>query len=462
MSEATEATEAAQTPSALNQASDAATDGPAAIPKTPEAAESPAPADAADTPETSETPDRTLRLTSTGTALGLSSIACVILAYAFGYPAFAALGSAGLVILLCVIPLTARNAPVELSREVYPLRVARGETAVGLLTVRNQSPTWGQRLSAQERVGHREIPVRIGQLPPHAAVEVRYELPTARRGVIDVGPLRWDRTDPLGLVRRRSALPGTAVLHVHPAVHRFPLGTAAQNAQGEQARTDLALEGSITFHTLREYVPGDDLRRIHWRASAHRGELMVRQNIDVTPPKATIVLITDAALYPNPDDFEHAVDVAASAAVGAVRAGQAVSLWTTGGLRLSANGAPEESMLFLDRLAGVALLSAKPAKSGDRTGEGLRGTLERLEHAERGGVLIVVGGHPQPAEIGALTKIAGRFGLAALTRITAAEDQRSGPGRSAAGLSVIDAPTAAEICDRWERLAQAAARGGVR
>ncbi|MEY9858700.1 uncharacterized protein (DUF58 family) [Catenulispora sp. GAS73] len=436
-----------------------------------------------DTPDLPDAPpppesDRTLRLTSTGTALGLSSLAGVVLAYAFGYPAFAALGTAGLVILLCVIPLTARDAPVELHREVYPLRVARGETAVGLLTVRNQSPTWGQRLSARERVGSREIPVRIGQLPPHAAVEVRYELPTARRGVIDVGPLHWDRTDPLGLVRRRSALPGKAVLHVHPAVHRFPLGTAAQNAQGEQARTDLALEGSITFHTLREYVPGDDLRRIHWRASAHRGELMVRQNIDVTPPKATIVLITDAALYANPDDFEHAVDVAASAAIGAVRAGQAVSLWTTGGLRLSANGSPEESMLFLDRLAGVTLLSpkstrpAKAAKSTGRTGEGLADTLEHLEHAERGGVLIVVGGHPQPGEIGTLTRIAGRFGLAALTRISTPESQGPGSGsisgsgsgtaRSAAGLSIIDAPTAAEICDRWERLAQAAARGVVR
>lgn len=418
--------------------------------ESPEAPDSSRPSERPGRAERAERAERTIRLTSTGAALGLASIACTVLAYAFGYPAFACLGCAGLVILLCVIPLTARNAPIELSREVYPLRVSRGETAVGLLTVRNQSPTWGQRLSAQESVGRRQIPVRIGQLPPHAAVEVRYELPTNRRGIIDVGPLRWDRTDPLGLVRRRSALPGKAVLHVHPAVHRFPLGTAAQNAQGEQARTDLALEGSITFHTLREYVPGDDLRRIHWRASAHRGELMVRQNIDVTPPKATIVLITDAALYASSDDFEHAVDIAASAAVGAVRSGQAVSLWTTGGLRLSANGAPEESMLFLDRLAAV----------NPGTGEGLTGTLERLEHAERGGVLIVVGGHPDPAELGALTRIAGRFGLAALTRIGAAADG-SGTGR-AAGLTIIDAPTAAEVCDRWERLAHAAARGGVR
>ncbi|NUR24808.1 MAG: DUF58 domain-containing protein [Catenulispora sp.] len=303
------------------------------------------PADAATT--------RSIRLTPAGLTLGIASVAFLVLAYAFGYPAFASIGLAGLVVLAFVVPLAARHAPVEIGREIYPVRVTRGEVAVGLLTVRNGSTAWGQRLSALERLGDRDIPVRIGQLPPRGAVEIRYPLPTHRRGVIEVGPLRWDRTDPLGLIGRRSALPGTATLHVHPAVHRFPLGAAARNAHGDQARTDLAPEGSLTFHTLRDYVPGDDLRRIHWRASAHRDVLMVRQFIDVTPPRSTVLLITDAELYASPDDFEEAVDVAASAAVGAIRSGEAVALWTTGGLRLTGNGGPEDAMLFLDRLSTV-------------------------------------------------------------------------------------------------------------
>jgi uncharacterized protein (DUF58 family) len=401
-----------------------------------------------------------LRPTPTGRALAGASISLLVLAYAFGYPALAALGSAGVVVLLCVVPLAARRPPVELEREVYPLRVTRGEAAVGLLTVRNESSVRGQRLSAREHLGGREIPVRIGQLPPHGAVEIRYPLPTSRRGLIEVGPLQWDRTDPLGLIGRRTALPGTAVLRVHPVVHRFPLDAAAQHSHGEQARTDLAPEGSITFHTLREYVPGDDLRRIHWRASAHRGELMVRQNIDVTPPRATIVLITDAELYADPEDFEHAVDVAASATLDAIRSGQPITLWTTSGLRQSGNGGAEEAAGFLDQLAAVELTATTAHGSGSAAG-GLSGTIDRLEHADRGGALVVVGGVPQPRELAALSRVAGRFGVGVLARLgqrTSAE-QTAG---SSAGLTILDAATATELCDKWIRLAPALARSGAR
>jgi uncharacterized protein (DUF58 family) len=397
---------------------------------------------------------RAVRLTSAGLVLGVASVAMLVLAYAFGYPAFASIGLAGIIVLASVVPLAARHSPVEIGREIYPVRVTRGEIAVGLLTVRNGSTAWGQRLSALERLGGRDIPVRIGRLPPRGAVEIRYPLPTGRRGVIEVGPLRWDRTDPLGLIGRRSALPGTATLHVHPAVHRFPLGAAARNVHGDQVRTDLAPEGSVTFHTLREYVPGDDLRRIHWRASAHRDVLMVRQFIDVTPPRSTVLLITDAELYASPDDFEEAVDVAASATIGAIRSGEAVALWTTGGLRLTGNGGPEDAMTFLDRLATVGW---DPTPRDKRAGTGLRGTLDRLEHADRGGTLVIAGGRPEMGELGALSTIARHFGLAVLARIGPAQER--GPG---SGLTVIDAPTAAEVCERWARLAPTLSRGGAR
>ena len=397
-----------------------------------------------------------LRPTPTGWTLGVASTACVVIAYAFGYPTFAALGTAGIAALLAVVPSAARRPPVELEREVYPLRVTRGEAAVGLLTVRNGSSIRGQRLAARERLGDLEIPVRIGQLPPHGAVEIRYALPTSRRGVIEVGPLQWDRTDPLGLLGRRTALPGTAALRVHPVVHRFPLDAAAQHSHGEQARTDLAPEGSITFHTLREYVPGDDLRRIHWRASAHRGELMVRQNIDVTPPRTTVVLVTDAELYADPEDFEHAVDVAASATLGAIRSGQPVALWTTSGLRLTGNGGAEEAAEFLDRLAAVEMSPERP----DRPGGGFPGTVARLEHADRGGALVVAGGGPRAQDVAALSRAAGRFGVAVLARVGAATTERTAGGSSS--LTVLDASTAAELCDRWVRLAPALTRSVAR
>jgi uncharacterized protein (DUF58 family) len=239
---------------------------------------------------------------------------------------------------------------------------------------------------------------------------------------------------------------------VHPVVYRFPLGAAARTPHGERARTDLAPEGSISFHQLREYLPGDDLRRIHWRASAHRGELMVRQNIDVTPPSATVLLATEPAAYPDPDDFEHAVEVAASAALGAVRAGHGVALWTTGGLRLTANGGADDAVALLDRLTEVGLTP----------GAGLAATAAALEHGRRGGALVVASGRVGAPDLDAVHRAAGRFGMAVLVRCgTGAEREPAGRDRGR-GLTVVDATTAAEACERWERLAGSLLTGVVR
>jgi uncharacterized protein (DUF58 family) len=411
-------------------------------------------------------PGGPLRPTPTGWSLAVSSVAVLVLAYAFGYGMLASLGLAGLAVLAAAVPVVSKHAPVEVSRQVFPVRVARGETAVALLTIRNNSTRRHQRITARERIGDRVIPVRVGMLPASGAVEARCQLPTDRRGNIEIGPLSWDRVDPLGLLGRGATLPGTAMLHVHPAVHLFPLGAAARMAHGDKARTDLAPEGSITFHTLREYVPGDDLRRIHWRASAHRGELMVRQNIDVTPPRSTVLLVTDPDCYADPDDFEHAVDVAASAAVNGLREGQAVALWTTSGLRLLGNGAPDDVSVFLDQLAGVALVEPD---SG--TGTGIVATVSRLEHGETGGTLVVAGGHPDADGISALHRVAGRFGLAVLlragrsrasTRGTTQDSSTGSSGVRPGALTVVDGPDAGELCGMWLRLAPSLTRSGAR
>jgi uncharacterized protein (DUF58 family) len=79
---------------------------------------------------------------------------------------------------------------------------------------------------------------------------------------------------------------------------------------------------------MREYVPGDDPRMIHWPTTARTGTLMVREHVEVRRPEFTIVLDTaDAA--GTPDDFEESVDVAASLAVHAIAAGLDVVVRTT-------------------------------------------------------------------------------------------------------------------------------------
>ncbi len=82
------------------------------------------------------------------------------------------------------------------------------------------------------------------------------------------------------------------------------------------------------FVSLREYVPGDDPRLIHWPTSARLGTLMLREHVELRRPEFTVVL--DAAdTVANADDFEEMVDVVASIAVHALRNGVEVRVRTT-------------------------------------------------------------------------------------------------------------------------------------
>ena len=82
------------------------------------------------------------------------------------------------------------------------------------------------------------------------------------------------------------------------------------------------------FVSMREYVPGDDPRMIHWPTSARTGTLMVREHVEVRRPEFTVVLDT-ATSVGTPEDFEELVDVAASLAIHAIRTGLDVVVRTT-------------------------------------------------------------------------------------------------------------------------------------
>src|SRR5690606_3018218 len=119
----------------------------------------------------------------------------------------------------------------------------------------------------------------------------------------------------------------------HP-VRTVPVG-ASRSLDGV---VDAAQYGSITFHALREYVPGDDLRHVHWRTSAHVGQLMVRQHVETSLPRI-VVLVDDrtAGRSGGPGEGakfgwrEGAVEAAASGRLAALRADLRVELHLVSG-----------------------------------------------------------------------------------------------------------------------------------
>jgi hypothetical protein len=82
----------------------------------------------------------------------------------------------------------------------------------------------------------------------------------------------------------------------------------------------------LAFHALREYVPGDDLRRVHWRSSAKADTLLVRQYHESRSMHAAVVVDDDPRSYASVDELETAISVGASLAIRAMTDGFDVDL----------------------------------------------------------------------------------------------------------------------------------------
>ncbi len=232
--------------------------------------------------------------------------------------------------------VTARRARVEVSRRPSSELLAVGEEARITLAVRTDS--WDPTITRWRD----SIPASFGSAPEGTAdslvrsgvaglARTAYAVRPERRGDHVLGPLVVVREDPFGLVEMERASRGTGSVVVTPRVSPLVRSELLQ-ASGEGARHEHRMSSHPRVDELiaREYRTGDPLRRIHWRATARRGELMVRQEEQEVDPVALLLL--DTATTPDgstlvPDAvFERMVDLTASIAVHILDAGFRLTL----------------------------------------------------------------------------------------------------------------------------------------
>lgn len=108
-----------------------------------------------------------------------------------------------------------------------------------------------------------------------ADAEVELSIPTARRGLMDLGRLRLSTTRPLGLARAWSWWRPQQRVLVYPALERS--GPPLPGAASDGARQPRAQRSGEDTHHLRDYRNGDAPRQIAWKASARLDRLMVRE-----------------------------------------------------------------------------------------------------------------------------------------------------------------------------------------
>ncbi|WP_374454894.1 DUF58 domain-containing protein [Nocardioides sp.] len=236
----------------------------------------------------------------------------------------AVLGTACLLLLVLAVPFLLGRTAVSVDLRLQPERVAAGESVAAGVLVVNRAATRLVPTTLEVPVGSAIHRYGISALAPGAAHEESFTIRTERRGVIAVGPAMTRRGDPVGLFSRDMVWTPVREVLVRP--HLIPMESlgAGLLRDLEGVSTDAVSQSDLAFHALREYVPGDDLRHIHWRSSAKvmasTGEsaLLVRQYLDTRRSHATIVVDDRLSAWSDPEDFETAMAVAASIAVRAV------------------------------------------------------------------------------------------------------------------------------------------------
>lgn len=279
----------------------------------------------------------------------------------------------------------------------------------------------------------RPIDVEVPRIEPGRQEVRSQQVIMERRGIHRLGPVHIHRTDGFGFVDvHRDQLDDDLVV-VTPRIHEMrPIEHGVEVALETAIPRQMTL-GSMTFDRLRDYVDGDDLRFIDWRASARTDdELVVRQHIDTIVPATIIVLDNCAESYPGPDgeaQFEAAVDVAASV-VAAESARNPVILVLSAGASAPTN----DPMLSLTTVqlapGGADLIAAVRSLAG---------------HAAASN-LVAVGGAPTAGAVEAAARVSASFG-----RIYVCFIGGTAPTvvRSPRGIEAIAGPTASDVAMLW-------------
>jgi uncharacterized protein (DUF58 family) len=111
------------------------------------------------------------------------------------------------------------------------------------------------------------------------------------RGRFKLGPLVAEATDPFGLFRLHRKLDRGKEVLIYPATLALPYFWAEPrltNGAARAYRFNNEPEGMVSG--IREYVPGDSLSRIHWRSTAHRGKLTVKE-FDIDPSEKLWIIL---------------------------------------------------------------------------------------------------------------------------------------------------------------------------
>ncbi|WP_020423129.1 DUF58 domain-containing protein [Amycolatopsis sp. ATCC 39116] len=282
--------------------------------------------------------------------------------------------------LLVALFIAASRVRIGASRKLLPERVSAGSAGeVELALWRNG------KLPAGEVLLEDGVPYALGSRPrfvverlPHGRViALRYPIQPMMRGIQQVGPLRATLTDPFGLCEfDRELIAHSRLVVVPKVVSLWGLPSGAGIGAGDDGSVRLRAGQGETDVVVRQYRQGDDLRKVHWRSTARRDEIMVRVEERPWRGGTTVLLDHRAAAHHGTGpaaSLEWAISFAASVCVHVRRAGHRVRLVTEHGKPLAdvpGDGGEGYDNVLLDALAALQPAHQRDLTTGHDPAEG--------------------------------------------------------------------------------------------
>lgn len=273
-------------------------------------------------------------LTARGRAVLGSALVLYPAARLLGIDEMYTLTAAAIVVpLAAIIFVRSGRRSIRFRHRVSPTRVFAGGSVRIEVSVANNGRTPSPPLRVEERLPLEmggSINVSLPSVRPGEKAAVATERPVPRRGRFEIGPLTARVVDPLGLAHASVDVSQPVALMVYPRIEQLPEVELRdrRTSGGKTSPLRPALSGD-EFFAVRQWQDGDDLRKIHWRTTARRGELMMRQDETHPFPRATVFVDTRAAGHGGTgsrSSFEWALSAAGSVLWELARQGYAVRL----------------------------------------------------------------------------------------------------------------------------------------
>lgn len=271
-----------------------------------------------------------------------------------GLPELSVLAAAAVaVVVIGIAQVLLRNVRLDVLRTARPSRVAQDDPCEIRLAVKSSGRRQSPVVELTDDAGiFGSARLKLAPIRPGATTVATYSLPTNRRGRFLVGPMTVALEDPFGTARRTRVDRRRTAVIVTPRTWPLVAMPPAPGDEPDHGTHSLTTASTVDdeFASLRDYVAGDDIRRIHWRSSARRGTPVVRQ-FDVPWQRRTTVIADLRADRHDSASFERLMSCVASIFELAAERAELIRLVTTD--ETSATYRPAEVVLEmqLDRLA---------------------------------------------------------------------------------------------------------------